>query len=146
MATLRPIIISLMIFGLFSLALLNGGILLALANNSNQTIANSPSVQRYADLLNATLEQYQSVANASEEAIATSPISRIFDNIIFDAIGGIWRSIKTLPTTVFNITTDFIGPVLFSGPFLVVIGVITALLTITIVIAVWKMVFTGEGG
>ena len=41
---------------------------------------------------------------------------------------------------------DFIGPVLLSGPFLVVIGVISAILTLTIVVAVGRLVFTGEGG
>lgn len=146
MVNFRPIMVALILFGLFSIALINGALLLPQANLSNQSIADHPSVRDYADELNKSLDKYKTDVKSSEEAISEAPTSIISDNIILDAIGGIWRTLKTVPTTIFNITTDFIGPVLFSGPFLVVIGVISAILTLSIIIAVWKLVFTGEGG
>ena len=48
MATFRPILIALILFGLFSVALINGGILLASVNEANQSIGDDSKLKSYA--------------------------------------------------------------------------------------------------
>ena len=87
MATFRPVMIALLLFGLFSIAIINAGLLLPQANLSNQSIADHPSITNYADQLNKSLDKYKADVNASEEAISRSPVF-IQENIILGESGG----------------------------------------------------------
>lgn len=147
MANFRPIVISLLLVGLFAMALISGGVMLAQKNGAGQSIADDPNIMAYAENLNKTLGNAHSDALSADEAIGSSPVTLTSGFPVFDAISGVWKTIKTVPVTVFNLTFNLLQEhILGSQAFSIVLGVIGAILTITIIFAVWKMVATGEGG
>jgi hypothetical protein len=146
MSELRPIIIGIILTGLLAVALINGGILLSLRNNNNNTIANDPSLLSYSNTLQTNLDETFNNTNSSFDKIGSSPITLTTGNIIFDAIGGVWRTLTVMPLAIFKLTTNLISSKILGGSFNVVIGVVLSLLVITIIFGIWKWVSTGEGG
>lgn len=147
MAELRPILVNILLFALVAMSLLTGGIMLASTNNAPQSIADEPAIQNYVSSLNATLEDSSADARSAQEAIETSPVTLTSGLPVFDAIFGIWRTIKEVPVTVYNLTIGLLVAKIFSSAaYAIVTAVIATILIVTIVLAVWKMVSTGDGG
>lgn len=146
MANFRPILVSLLLAGLFMISIITGGITLAYANNANQSIGDDPAIIAYATSLNETLGESITNANSGEEAISSSPITLTSSIPFYDAITGIWKTLKTVPITIWNLTVGLLITRVLGNNFYIVLGVIGAILTITIIFAVWKFVSQGESG
>lgn len=146
MVRFLPLVIAFMVFSLFALSFINSGILLAEANEANQSIADYGPLQTYADQLNDTLSQYEDDVNNVSQGFSTSPISIIFNNFIVEAIGGLWKTIKGQATQGYHITTNFIAPILFSGSAAIILTLIGAIITLMVIISIYRMLFTGDGG
>lgn len=147
MANLRPIIVGFLVFGLFAIALITGGIQLAQQEGASQSIADSPSISSYAIELNSSLGNMSTIANSTETSFSNSPINYLSGFPVFEAITSIWRTLKVVPLTIYNLTIGVLFESSLGGEaFAIVLGVLGAILTITIIFAVWKMVSTGEGG
>lgn len=144
MSEFRPIVVNLLLVGLLIIAMITMGLNIA-SNNPSQSIGNDPTLSAYANSLNATLYNATDDASASEQAITNSSITLTSGFPVFDSISGVWKTIKKVPVAVFNLTIGLVRTRLGSS-FWVVLGVIGAILTITILLAVWKLVSTGEGG
>lgn len=147
MANLRPFLISFLVVGLFAFAMINGALLLESNNNATQSIGDDPTIASYKSSLESTLEDSSTNANSAETAIGDSPVTLTTGNIIFDAIGGIWKTLKVIPTTVYNLTIGLAMTKIFgSNSFGIVFGVIASILTITLIFGVWRMVTSGDSG
>lgn len=144
-----PIVIWLLLSGLFIYSLIQGAVTLAALNSPNQTIANAPVIRSLQNDLNDTLIDFYDVANETETSISGSPLTLTSGSggIIVDAIGTVWKSIKITSVLLYNLTLGFIFSYIFgSQTFGVVIGVISGLVILTIVFAVWKMLSQGDAG
>jgi len=143
----RPLIIGLLLTGLFAVAFINGALLLASTNNAEQSIGDDPTLASYNASIRSALSDATGDAETSEEALSNSQITATGDTVFFDAIGGIWKTLKATPVTIYNLTAGLIiNQILGSTLGLIVFGVIGTILTITIIFGVWKMVKTGESG
>lgn len=147
MVNFRPLLVGFLLAGLFAIALLNFGILLAENNGVDHSIGDDPAISSYKDNLEDTLDTAYSNATGAEESLGKSPVSFISQNIIFDAIGGIWKTLKEVPITVYNLTFGLLSQKLFGdSSYGIVLAIISTIITITVIFGVWKMVFTGDSG
>lgn len=144
MAGFRPLIVGLLLAGLFAYALINAGLLIAINNNPSQTIGNDESLSDYKDSLESNLQESYANSNSSEESFSKSPLS-LSNIIVVDAIGGVWKSIKIIPVAIYNLTIGILIQKLFSSQeFSIALSVIGAILIITFVLLAWKLLSTGE--
>jgi len=147
MVNFRPIIVSLLLVGLFAICMITAGIQIATVNNANQSIGDDAVLAAYASSMNSSLEATVSAANTTEDAISSSPITLTSGFPVFDSITGVWKTLKVIPVTIYNLTFGLVfGRLLGGGVAAIVVGVIGSILTITIILSVWKMVSTGESG
>lgn len=151
MAKLAPILISFLLAGLFAIALITGGIRLAQVNNSPNSIANDPSITSYASSVNNSLGNSLSNANNAETALGQSPSTLTTTGgstaLGLDTVQGIWKGLKGVPTTIYDLTIGLLVTKIFSGPsFWIVFAVIGSIVTLIIIVAVVKFFTQGEGG
>lgn len=146
-AKFRPIIVALLLAGLFAAAIINAGLLVAINNGSSQSIGDDPAIASYKQALESSLMNASRDANTSETNLGTSPVSLTIGGSVFDALGGMWKTMKEVPVTVYNLTFGLLATKLFGDPsYGIVLGVIAAIITITIIIGVVRLVASGDGG
>jgi len=146
-ASFRPLVVGLLLAGLFAFALINAGLLISINNGANQSIGDDPAISSYSESLEETLLEANENANATETAFGSSPITLTTGSLVFDAVGGIWKTMKEVPVTVYNLTFGLIATKIFGDEsYGVVFGVIGAILMMTIIFGIWKWVTTGESG
>lgn len=143
---LKGTVINLLLVGVFAFALITGGIMLGTNNNADQNIGDSPALSAYRADINDTLSDAHSDANSSLESVGKSPITLVTGLFIFDAIGGVWKTLKVVPVTIYNLTFGVAKEQLFgnSPAFDVVFGVLSAILIIVIIFGVWKWIASGQ--
>jgi hypothetical protein len=147
MAELRPFLIGFLLAGLFAIALITGGIWIADLNNPDQSIGQDATLRTFASSLNQTLGQAHTDANSSYTAIKASPITLTTGFVVLDAIGGVWKTITIIPVAIYNLTIGLLIANVFSNPaFMVIFGVLSAIVILTIIFAVVKWLSQGEGG
>lgn len=143
----RPIVVGLLLFSMFALAMITGGIQLANVNDVDQSIGDHPLLSTYSVNLSDAVGGASDNAKSGEDAFADSDVTLSTSSVFIDAIGGIWKTLKTIPVTIYNLTIGLVSSVIFGGgAFSIVLGIIGAILTITIIFAVWRLISTGEGG
>ena len=144
MADFKTIVIIIVLAGLFSVAMIKGGIEMANLNNPNQTIANYPALSSLLTDLNNSLEDSYSNANSSLEAISSSPVTLTTGFPVFDAITGIWKTLIIIPMAIYNLLTDFLFNIFLGSAQNIVLGVIATIVIVTVIFAVWRFVATGQ--
>ena len=147
MTEFRPLIVSLLIVGLFAFALMSAGILIGSQNNAQQNIGDDPAISSYKTSLENNLRRASESANTSERGLESSQVTLSTGGVILDTIGKIWKTMKTIPITVYNLTAGILFTRLFGNEAGgLVFGVIATILILTIIFGVWKWISTGEGG
>jgi hypothetical protein len=141
----RPIIIALVLAGLFAVAMISGATQLANLNGATQNLNSNPKIANLSENIKNYYSTLPSTLNDTEKAMEGSPLTLTF-TIVVDAIGGIWKTIKLIPTISYTFLTGFIFDELLGSPFAIVTGVVASLLTITLIFAVWKWLQQAEGG
>ena len=144
MSGLKPLLVGLLLSGLFAFALITGGIMVGTTNKATNNIGDDPALASYKASLESSLGQAHTNANASIESLSESPISVIPGAFIFDAIAGVWKTLKTVPVTIYNLTFGVAKDKIFGSSFNVVFGIIAAILIILIIFGVIKMVVSGQ--
>lgn len=144
MSGLKPLLVGILLTGLFAFALISGGIMLAENNAAPQSIGDDPALSSYKTSLEDTLEQAHTDANASIESLGKSPISVISGFAIFDAVYSVWKTLKVVPVTIFNLTIGLAQEELLGPSFYIVIGIISTILLILIIFGVIKMIISGQ--
>lgn len=141
---IKPLLASLLVVGLFIFAFINAGIMIASNNNANQSIGDDPTLSAYKSNLETTLKQAETDTNSSIEAIGQSPLSSTSNGFIFDAISGIWKTLKSVPVTLYNLTFGLTKAKLFGEAFTPVFSIIAAILIMAIIFGVIKMISSGQ--
>lgn len=146
MSEFRPLIVGIILAGLFAYALISGGILLSLNNGANHSIGDEPTISAYKESLKSNLEESYNKSNASYNALSSSPITLSTGNIIVDAIGGVWKVMTVIPISIWTYTIALPVTYILGDTGRIVALVLGSLLILTIIFAVWKWIATGEGG
>lgn len=147
MANFRPILVALLVLGLFGVAIITAGIRLASVNGANQSIGDDLSLAAYSSSLNQSLKDAYDSSVAANAAVSNSSITLTSTLPFIDAIGGIWKTLKSAPIAIWNLTFGIVFQnILGDNSYAIVIGVIGAILLMTIVFAVWKLISSGESG
>lgn len=145
----RPLVISLLLFGLFVIAIINASIFLSIANDSDRSLANDPSFRTYATNLNNSLQKAFENSNASQTALSQTPTTSTSGVVvILDFISGAWATLVSVPITIFRLTSELIFVNIFGSnqAFWIIFGTVSAIFILTIVLIVYKMRSTGETG
>lgn len=143
-AGLKNLFIGLILTGLFAFALITGGIQLAELNNGANSLADDPAFSTYKTNLTTALQKAHNDTNASIESLGDSPLSAIPGAFIFEAISGVWKTLKVVPVTIYNLTFGLAKDKIFGDSFALVFGVIGAIITLLIIFGVIKLVSSGQ--
>lgn len=147
MTEFRPFVISALLLGLLAFAMINIGIMMTYDNNGAESIGNDSSISTYSNTLRSSLENASQSAIDADNSFRNSTVSLTGGVIFVDAIGGLWKTLTTVPSTVLTLTSNVLKNRLMGDTvYYAVFGVISLILVITLIIAVWKLVGTGEGG
>lgn len=147
MVKFLPLLIGLMLGGLFAFALITGGIMLAENNNPSQSIGNDPVLSNFSSNIENALGESTSTSDTAEESLGASPVTLNENSIFFDALGGLWKSLKAIPVTIYNLTMRLIFTKIFgSQAGAIIFGVIGGIISMIIIFGVWKMIKTGDAG
>jgi hypothetical protein len=142
-----PIVTSLLLISLFIIAFVGVGLIIASDNNSNQTIGNDASLTSFnGALINATTNEASQI-DASQAAFSNSSITTTGVFPYVNAVGGIWKTLKTTPILVYNLTIGFVlVKILGSTTAAIVTTILASILAIVIISAVVLWITRGEGG
>lgn len=145
MSGIKPLLIGVLLAGLFAFALIQGGSLLAEHNNANQSITDNPALIVFKTDLESTLGDAHENANGSLNALGDSPLSEVSGGlVIFTAISGVWKTLKAVPVTIYNLTFGLAKTNIFGESFNVVFGIIGAIIIMLIIFGVIKMLTSGQ--
>lgn len=147
MANFRPIIINLLLVSLFTIALITAGIMVAVQNNSVQNIGNDTALAGLKDSLVEDIEDNYGTTSEASNSFENSSISLTAGIPFIDSIYGVWKVLKSTPTTMYNLIVGVIFErLLGDATTQIIISVIATILMITIIFAVVKLISTGDGG
>lgn len=148
MAELRPLLIGFLIIGLFAVAIINVGYYIQTDNDATETIADSQyGLDVFKQNITSKIDSSYDTSNAAENSTSSSSVTFNYGSPFLDAINGIWKTIKTAPVGVYELTIGLANDKFFHGTDgLIITTTIAAILTITIIFAVWKMIATGDAG
>lgn len=147
MARFVPLIIALCMLGVFSFALITGGVMFQVQNNVSVTLTNDSATNAFYQSINTSLSDYSNDANAANTAFSNSSITTTGVTPFINAIGGIWKILKASPVIIYNVVIGLIfGKLLGSAAALVVTSVLAGILILILISAVIYFVSRGEGG
>jgi len=145
MSGIKPLLVGILLAGLFAFALIQGGSLLAKHNNANQSITDSPALSSFKINIEDSLGEAEDNANGSLNALGDSPLSEVSGGlVIFTAISGVWKTLKAVPVTIYNLTFGLAKSSIFGEDFNVVFGIIGAIIIMLIIFGVIKMLTSGQ--
>lgn len=144
MGGLKPLLTGILVCGLFALALISGGIRLAETNGVNHSIGDDPVLISYKTSLESSLTQAEINSNSSLEALGQSPTTEVGGSFIYDAITGVWKTLKEVPSTIYNLFAKVLRVKVFGETFNPIFGIGAALLMIIIIFGVIKLVVAGQ--
>ena len=140
------LLIGLLVTGLFIMALLIGGTQLSTNIDGSQSIANQPQIAKLTANLTTQLNAAYGTANDTETAVSKSKTTITQGTVFLDAMAGVWTTMKIIPIAVYNAANLFISTTLLSGSpmYLVIGGVVGAILIFLFVLYAWKVIRTGD--
>lgn len=145
MSGIRPLLVGILLAGLFAFALIQGGALLSTHNQANQSITDSPALSGFKTDIESSLDNAQANANGSLTALGDSSLSEVSGGlVIFSAISGVWKTLKAVPVTIYNLTFGLAKTSVFGEGFNVVFGIIGAIIIMLIIFGVIKMLTSGQ--
>lgn len=146
MAKFVPLMIGLIMVGIFSISLLTGGVMIQLQNDA-PLITNDSDIGAFYTSVNDTLYSSATSTTSANEAFTNSSIQTSGAGPYMSAVGGIWNVIKGAPVGLFNLVVTLIFVKIFGDAAAVVLTIATAsIVTLVIISAVVLWVSRGEGG
>lgn len=140
------LLVGLLVTGLFMMALLIGGAQMATNISGSQSINTQPQIAKLTANLTTQLDSAYGTANATEEAVSKSKTTITQGTVFLDAMAGVWTTMKVVPIAVYNAVSLFLNTTLLSGNpmYLIIGGVISAILIFMFVLYAWKVIRTGD--
>jgi hypothetical protein len=148
MAKFMPIIIALLITGMFAIALLSGIMSFQKENDAVIKITDDPEIGELYSNISSSLSTTSDNANVADNSFKNSTTETTGVTPYITAIGGIWKLIKVGPTLIWKVLVTFIFDKLLGGdPAAFIIATsLAAILVLMIISAVVYMISRGEGG
>lgn len=144
-ASLKSIIFGMLLFGVFAISMIVGFTQLGYYNDAHQTIMDNPAISGFSGDINDTLGGALENSESAEESLEQSPITLSGTDVFFDAMKNLWRSITIIPKLVYNLTIGLIIATIGGGNALgLILGITGAILLLSIVFGVWKLIKTGD--
>ena len=140
----KSISISFLVIGLFAFAMFSFASQFQDANEGASTILDNPSINESFGELQADLQGADNEANSQLGVLNGTVVEDSEFNVLFLSIGSIWKVLIGTSVGVYNIVFGIIFDTLLGNSFSAVIGVIGAIISITIISYVWKWVRTGD--
>ena len=133
-------------FAVFAVALINFGIYMGNDNNSSQSIGTIPRLQNYSQGLTTQISEANGSFSGVNDAFGNSITSLTGTLPVFNAVGGIWKTIISTPKAIWDLTLPFVYDILGQNAGQIVIGALVSLLILGVIIAVVYWWTRGEGG
>ena len=146
MANLRPLLVNILMLMAIVTGVITFGILIAVDNAPDRTIGNSEAINSYYVNVNNTMLQASNDSIASYNATTTGGTTTTVCLLVLNAIGGIWKTMIQAPMLMYQLTVGLIVQNIGGTAFYMIIGVLGAIITFTIIFAVWKFLRVGESG
>ncbi len=139
----KVIIIGALIIGLFSFALISFMVQINLGNTTNTSLLDNPSIEKAFGNISHQLNKSQERTETQREAFARESSNPILTTIgfIFTSIINAGQLFISMSIGMFN--TIFIATAELLGIHPIVIGVIFAILLITAIFSLWKVIKAG---
>lgn len=138
----KGLIITALLVGLFIFAVISFGIQLAENNNANMSILNNPSINKSFASITSELEEAEDTAESGRVGLWSGiPILEEV-GIVLDSIVSVGQVFSGMVIGVFGITFELITTTLGIPP--IVLGVITAIILISIVLLAWSVFKAGK--
>lgn len=143
-----PIMIALILTGMFTIALLYGGILFQITNDAPVKITDDPEIANLSTDISSSLGETSNNLNSADQSFSNSTITTTGVIPYVNAISGVWQVIKKGPTLGYNIISTFIFDKLLGGDptAFVIVSALAAILMLIVISAVVYMVSRGEAG
>lgn len=143
---LKGVMVTFMLIGLFSFALIGFVLQAQLDNDATQTIASDPSLSNLNSSIYSNLDSFRGDVNDSENAFGNSEPITGGDSIqILSVAGDVWKNIVTVPKAMFVGVATLLSNTIFSGvSFGVVFGALSAMIVAIIILYAWRWIKTGQ--
>lgn len=142
-----PLMTAFIVTGLFAFSLITGGMMFQLENDAPIYIGDDPALASLNNSLASTIRDTHTDVTQSSQAFSNSSISSQGGTPYMDAIGGVWKVIKTGPVTLYNLISVFVFGKIFGQELgYIVTDVFALLLALVTISAVVMWVVRGEGG
>lgn len=148
METTKGIIISFLLIGLFSVALISFGINFANENDAPINIQNDSRISNLYSGVNSSI-RVQSEAETTTSAFNEDDTAgdNIITDLIFSTIAGVGKTIMSATNSIYDATLEPLLKIIFpnSREVRAIVGtVLTSILLFTIVLLVWQLIKTGK--
>lgn len=143
----RHIITSMLLVGLFLVAIINFGVGLSSLNpNSNQSILDDSRISSVSKNLIANQTALQDSSNEQLSNFESENLVSIIGDLLFFTITKAGTTFTTVLKTFWAITGGLLFEVIFGGSaaFGVLFGTITTILLVTIIFLLWRTYKAGE--
>lgn len=139
---LKELMVSVLLAGIFAIALINLGVNFASNNNSDVSLLDEDVINKSYYNLEDSFEDFQSTAeankNASDEEIASTGFNSI---ILFSALSSARAVTGSIATTYNVLKLIFIR---YLGVPAIVIGVFSGMLIFIMILYIWKTMRSGD--
>lgn len=141
---LKSMIITFLIIGLFSFALISFGVNFPDNNLANQSLLDDQRINTSYSQLSTELQDTKTTSEAQLDVLEETEAETGSENVVFRSVASVWKAFKSMSIGLFNIVFGLIFDVLLGQAFVAVVGVIGAIVTLLIAFYVWKWVRTGD--
>lgn len=143
----RPILISFLFALLFVVALLEGFGVMLLQNTGEIDVFNGTALEGLKTNVAEDLNTYAETTKEAGASFENSTISLTSGIPFIDSIYGVWKVLISTPKLMYNLITEVMfNTLLGDEASKIVFAVIGAILVITIIFAVVKLISTGDSG
>lgn len=130
---------------MFVIAIITFEVTLAENNNAQQDLLDNPTTREFLKDINTTLETSYQTQQGIENASVNSPVTKTGVIPFIDATEGLWKTLKTIPTTTYNLIVGMLRTSIFQGAALqILVTVVGFLFTAGIILAAYKFFSSGD--
>lgn len=145
MEGIKSTITSLILIGLFAVALIAFAIRYETVNDSSVKIQDDPAIATFKNSLDEQLDAFTDDVNDSDTSFRQSTPEAIGDSILVLSVASIWKTLVTVPKEVYQLTAGLLFDKIFGDAgFYIFFTTIGVLLTVTIIFYAWRFIKSGE--
>jgi len=140
----NPIIIGLILAGLFAIAIINGGIMISEQNDFSGSIGDDARLSSYKESITNNLTAISTTTDSVDGVLSNSSITTTTSIPFFDSINGIWKAVRIIPVAIWDSSFVLLSERLFGEDKAIVLTILGVIIALTIIFAVVKWISTGD--